>query len=276
MDYLTGQCDRDLVLQTDTIPYVPATLSRYRINYFPPDVYFLHALACFDSVLSHNHDARKVYCNIVAEFRQSPYRAIVEDLGTYVDAHLHHDSCRKDAVDVFPSLLNFGNAYIHHDYSVAMRDRVGDFVEAYFNPKKARSPKVNRTQSRFLCRSIVFRACSDSYGVNPGDYEKWADPATEAAMSTPSGKWPSTEAERNIRSGTVRLMKEAKWALHHNEQIVRWADVWYMARVSPGTIPDALNEMAMGKTPDCVNDDKYLRTNIRPHDVATGRYAGCR
>lgn len=155
-----------------------------------------------------------------------------------------------------------------------MRSMVGDFIEKHFNAW--RGHKIRREKAVYLGRVIVLQAMSDFEGFDLAVYEKWPTAELEEAMVTPKNKWPTPGPARDLRHRIKVTMKEVNADTVNSDTILRWVAIWHLARVRPGKIRDALEMMASGEYPhDQVNDDSYLRKNIRPFDIATGRFAGC-
>lgn len=260
-------------------PRVRASLSKDRTNYWPDNMYFVYGLACLDCVLSHSLQAGRDYLEIVTSWNQPEHEDLLERTKTMIEAIDNDSESWRDFLNLLlPNLLVLGGVYSTDEASKKMTSRLGEFIETHFNRGNARTPKITlfRGRSQYLGRVIIFRSLSDSKHIDPAIYEKWATDDIEAVMAILKNKRPSTVAGRDLRETTEKTLRGVNFKLHHNDTVQRWAEIWYLARIKIANVNETLNDLAAGKYPELVwgdsfTDDRYLRRNIQPYDIATGR-----
>lgn len=271
--------DRDMDAMYQIAPHVieiessSPYLSPGRYNYWA-DLIFPCALACLNTVLRHSEAARADYGRIVKAWDLPEYEPLLDRLVGYLYRHTAPESATNDYVAQLPDLIRVGSVHTEDPSTERMRLMVFTFIERHFNPERRR-PSITRERASYLSRVVVFRSMNDASEINPGLYEPWPTDELERTMAHGT---PTDQQGRKTHSDVQRWLRSLKFKLVHNETLTRWAEIWYLARVKPGKIADALEELASGQHPELWDIDKgsginekYIWDGIRNYDKATGR-----
>lgn len=251
-------------------------LSPGKVHYWY-SIYFPCAIACLNTVLKHSEPAAADYSRIVEAWNRPEYEVLAQGLTDYLVEHLDRNSTRFDAIMLMPELVEHGRNV--DDRAIAeMRRMIGNFIERHFNPERRR-PKITLEHSTFLGRVIAVATINDNVKTDPAELERWANAGAEEAMKVAK---PTKKEHRELHSKLSKAARSAHFELVHNDTLLRWAEIWYLVRIRPGKMADALNELASDQHLDLwdkrlsINgvNDKYIRDRIYDYDKATGRIVG--
>jgi len=228
----------------------------------PKSDLFVWAWGCLDIVLKYSENARHDYASFIEIWNHPDFEPLYETLVSRMMSHPDYQPLYYGD----PSML-IKDSFVAQE----LKAKIERFIKLYFNSERNMQYgrlRATAASAPYLAQAIQFRSQSDCAGIKLSEWERLTlEPVPEAMQDTNS---------RYHRQMRVAL-DEINAHLVNNKTIMRWCGIWRLARVEPGQINKAAEELAEYKYPELWWQDetrspseKYIRDNIYLADKATG------
>lgn len=260
--------------------------------YWPP--LFGEAVAILEVSLEQSEDARAAYSALVEAWALPDCRTVIARTFEQADATGKRTKMSPDHAQQFQALLSGDSPDCRYrneslEYFIIKSFNTADSLENQAPKVKLLRGHKDRPTALFIC--TIIRSLSDCIGVRDALMEYRNPPESmplpfDSDINSVMIGDPSARQEKKFKSQFIDDFRRLHMKLKHDEKLLRWGEVWFLARVSPGTLVDAtmiLNSVADGMYNDgsitchlnhnltaCNYDPSDINKTIAPYDDAAG------